>query len=494
MAHTALYRKYRSESLDAVVGQRHITDTLQKALSNDQVAHAYLFTGPKGVGKTSVARILAHEILGLTYNPMDPDHIDIIELDAASNRRIDEIRELLDKVYVGPSIASKKIYIIDEVHMLTNEAFNALLKTLEEPPSHVVFIMATTELHKLPETVVSRTQRFGFHPIGHADIIDHLQIIAKQESISVADDALQLIAEHSEGSFRDAISLLEQCMFNAQEEVSVEHVHMVLGLTKTTVLEQLTELMTRGTAGDLLNALDEIYHQGVAPGQLAKQLVVHWRALLRKDSIDLSEHSLTFGIDTLLSTNFSSDAQLYLESALLRTRQAAQKNNTAPQQNESSHTAKATPEAKKQVAEKPVATTEKIVQKDSVDSKKVEKPSKQADTAPTTAAVPKVDPTVDGWNTVLEFLKTQNYSVYAALRLSDADIDNDTLHLYFKFPFHKKRFDSAAIRSALTTVVRNAFGENFSLETHVDAARHSKISKEKIDRVTTVLGGEVIEL
>jgi DNA polymerase III subunit gamma/tau len=160
----ALYRKYRSKSLSEIVGQKHITDTLSNAIKSGRISHAYLFTGPKGVGKTSIARILAHEVNGLAYAD-ESIHLDIIEIDAASNRRIDEIRDLRDKVHIAPTSAKYKVYIIDEVHMLTKEAFNALLKTLEEPPAHVIFILATTEAHKLPDTIVSRTQRFTFKAI-----------------------------------------------------------------------------------------------------------------------------------------------------------------------------------------------------------------------------------------------------------------------------------------------------------------------------------------
>ena len=160
----ALYRKYRPKKLSDVVGQEHITSTLDNALKSGKLSHAYLFTGPHGVGKTSIARILAHEVNGLKYDD-ESSHLDIIEIDAASNRRIDEIRDIRDKVHISPTSAKYKVYIIDEVHMLTREAFNALLKTLEEPPAHVIFILATTEVHKLPETIISRTQRYSFKPI-----------------------------------------------------------------------------------------------------------------------------------------------------------------------------------------------------------------------------------------------------------------------------------------------------------------------------------------
>src|ERR1700712_117496 len=204
----ALYRKYRSKSLAEIVGQEHVTSTLQNALKNGRVSHAYLLTGPRGVGKTSIARILAHEINGLAYD--DEAHLDIIEIDAASNRRIDEIRDLRDRVSTAPSSAKYKVYIIDEVHMLTKEAFNALLKTLEEPPAHVVFILATTEAHKLPETIISRTQRYSFRPVPAEQVIGLLQSIAKKEKITIDSEALALIAEHGEGSLRDSVSLLDQ--------------------------------------------------------------------------------------------------------------------------------------------------------------------------------------------------------------------------------------------------------------------------------------------
>src|SRR5579883_2497401 len=191
----ALYRKYRSKSLDELVGQEHVAATLKHALEQGKISHAYLFTGPRGVGKTSVARILAHAVNDVPYTG-ENTHLDIIEIDAASSGGVEEVRDLRDKVYITPASGKYKVYIIDEVHMMTGAAFNALLKTLEEPPAHAIFILATTEAHKVPATIVSRTQRFVFRPIPREQMVQHLRHIADEEKMAIADGALELIAEH----------------------------------------------------------------------------------------------------------------------------------------------------------------------------------------------------------------------------------------------------------------------------------------------------------
>lgn len=268
----ALYRKYRSRKLSDIVGQSHVTDLLSSALKTNRISHAYLFTGPRGTGKTSIARILAHEINNLPYND-ESTHLDIIEIDAASNNGVDDIRDLRERVQLAPSSATKKIYIIDEVHMLSKPAFNALLKTLEEPPEHVVFILATTDVDKLPETIVSRTQRYTFHKASTEDIIINLKRIAAAEKIIIDDEALQLIAEHSDGSFRDSVSLLDQLNGLADSTISAATVENSLGLVPSNVIVQLANATRDGKFDEVLSILNQLETSGHQASITSSQLV-----------------------------------------------------------------------------------------------------------------------------------------------------------------------------------------------------------------------------
>jgi DNA polymerase-3 subunit gamma/tau len=200
----ALYRKLRPLKLSDVIGQNHVTESLARAIALDQLSHAYLFTGPRGVGKTSIARIFAHEINKLDYKN-EGFHLDIIEIDAASNRKIEDIRDLREKVNIAPNSAKYKVYIIDEVHMLTNESFNALLKTLEKPPIHVIFILATTDVHKLPATILSRVQRYNFKLVDDEEMKDYIQKVCDSHGFKIDPGALKMIIEAGGGSVRDTL-------------------------------------------------------------------------------------------------------------------------------------------------------------------------------------------------------------------------------------------------------------------------------------------------
>lgn len=269
----ALYRKYRSKSLSEIVGQDHVTSLLDRALESNKVAHAYLLTGPRGTGKTSVARILAHKITGLPYDVED-NNLDIIEIDAASNNGVDNVRDLREKALVAPIKSQKKVYIIDEVHMLSKSAFNALLKIIEEPPEHVVFILATTDFDKVPDTIVSRTQRYNFRLIDESTVADHLAFIAKEESIKIDTDALNLIAERGGGSLRDSISLLDQIQHSESKnrEITRSDVEASLGLATKDEINAIGEAILSGDALKIITAVRQPELRGIGAVSVADQL------------------------------------------------------------------------------------------------------------------------------------------------------------------------------------------------------------------------------
>jgi DNA polymerase-3 subunit gamma/tau len=290
---TALYRKWRSQTFDEVVGQEHVTQTLRNALSEDRIAHAYLFAGPRGTGKTSSARILAKALNCTAPEGKRPCNacptcnaitegrmIDLIEIDAASNNSVDDIRELRDKVGFRPSEGRYKIYIIDEVHMLSNSAFNALLKTLEEPPPHARFVLATTEPHKIPATVLSRCQRFDFRRIPAPEIAGHLRHIITAEGFGAEDDALLAIARAAQGCMRDAVSLLDQMLAYGAEAITLAQVQQVLGAVNAEAVAGLVSALTSRNVPAGLNLIHKLVTDGASLNEFCQQVVEHLRAIM----------------------------------------------------------------------------------------------------------------------------------------------------------------------------------------------------------------------
>lgn len=341
MAYVALYRKWRPQGFDSLVGQEAVRTALTNALETGRIAHAYLFAGPRGTGKTSTAKILAKAVNcehGPTPNPCnecqncvrinDGTSMDVFEIDAASNRGIDEIRDLREKVAFAPVNGRYKVYIIDEVHMLTTEAFNALLKTLEEPPPHVIFILATTEPHKIPATIHSRCQRFDFKRVTDSDIVKRLREVADGSGIAADDDALQLIAVQADGGMRDALSLLDQCGVMA-ERVSAETVRSVLGIVGREALRELVKAVGEGNVPESLELLEALLAGGKDVKQIITELAEYLRAvLLYKASPEYREIYLTdtkeaiAAMEGLFSTDRLMAAQERLHQCMLELRQS----------------------------------------------------------------------------------------------------------------------------------------------------------------------------
>lgn len=268
----ALYRKYRPTSLDQVIGQPQVTDILQAAAKDGRFAHAYLFTGQRGTGKTTVARILAHLVNQIEYKDnMANDNIDIIEIDAASNNGVDDVREIRDNIMLRPMASRYKVFIIDEFHMLSKAAFNALLKTIEEPPEYIVFILATTELSKVPDTILSRVQRFTFRPLSSEVLANHILTIAKSENIEITESAAQLIANSAGGSVRDAITLLDQ--LSNYPEINDQLVRETLNLVPITTIDKLVNYIRESNLMALCGEINQLLGEGIDAVELSSQLV-----------------------------------------------------------------------------------------------------------------------------------------------------------------------------------------------------------------------------
>lgn len=343
-SYVVIARRYRPQGFDELVGQAQVTQALTNAIATNRVGHAYLFTGARGIGKTSTARIFAKALNcahGPTPQPCNVcdicqsiasgEDVDVLEIDGASNRGIDEIRQLRSNVGIRPSRSHYKIYIIDEVHMLTVPAFNALLKTLEEPPEHVKFIFCTTDVEKVPITVLSRCQRFDFPPVETSSIRDRLRFIVEGEGVQADDEALQLLARRAGGSLRDSQSLLEQLLSFCGQQITAADVHRLLGTAPSGRISAIISAIAQHEAAAALGGVDQAIAEGVDPGQLAEQLLGQFRDMMAavagcgaelmlstpaSDHAGLRETGQQLGLETLLA------AVQILDQCLIRMRQS----------------------------------------------------------------------------------------------------------------------------------------------------------------------------
>ncbi len=497
----ALYRKYRSKSLADVVGQDHITDILTRALKSERIAHAYLFTGPRGVGKTSIARILAHEINKLPYTE-ESQHLDIIEIDAASNNGVEDVRDLREKVQIAPVSASKKVYIIDEVHMLSKQAFNALLKTLEEPPAHIVFILATTDVEKLPATIISRTQRYGFRAINHADAVKHLKHIAKEENIAISDDALQLIAERGDGSFRDSISLLDQLssLADSKNGITTELIETSLGLASATIVMDLLQAVNKHDVATIAKILTNTEADGISPIVLTEQLI---RAV--RDHASTHPEVLPL-LDALLDVSKSTQPSIKLLSVL----------GTAALDHKPKSAALATPVLEVS------ATIEELAQQATKPHPKVQAPEPAKAVVPpapkpteaasksdvSTESAPPINPTPApsteataqplteavanqpfDWDALIAHTKENSVALYSVLSKCGYELDDSNrLTLFCVNAFYKKKLDDAKYSAHLYESLRAIGSSQLIVDTLPTAA---PLKDSQAAAIADIMGGGI---
>lgn len=470
----ALYRRYRSTSFDELVGQEHVTELLKQAVKSGAISHAYLFTGQKGTGKTSAARVLAYAINNLPYSA-DSQHLDIIEIDAASNRRIDDIRDLREKVFIAPTSAKYKVYIIDEVHMLTGESFNALLKTLEEPPAHAVFILATTELHKVPATIVSRTQRFHFRPVEQSKVVAHLKSIAKKEAITIDEEALKLVADYGGGSFRDSIGLLDQ-VGGLHTAVNAALVESILGRASATIVQETLDALAAGSEETVRRLLGEALDSGVSPVTFAEQLVA---ALLQRRAAGMTWYALSEQLMNIPKAHFP---QLLLTSVLLKF-VAAQRSTEGLATGPTASTAAPAQPKPVEKAPTPAPAAQPMPEPPAEPSSPPEpQQSAASDDAPATL----------NWDDVLTAAKDRNAPLYSVVSRAEAQYSNGRLTLAFQYALHRKKMQQAQYKTQLSTLIADVCGA--SPDIIVAETTHLAVD-ETAQQVADIMGGgEVVQV
>lgn len=480
----ALYRKYRSKSLSEIVGQDHVTSLLDRALESNKVAHAYLLTGPRGTGKTSVARILAHKITGLPYDVED-NNLDIIEIDAASNNGVDNVRDLREKALVAPIKSQKKVYIIDEVHMLSKSAFNALLKIIEEPPEHVVFILATTDFDKVPDTIVSRTQRYNFRLIDESTVADHLAFIAKKESIKIDTDALHLIAERGGGSLRDSISLLDQIQHSESKngEITRSDIEASLGLATKDEINAIGEAILSGDALKIITAVRQPELRGIGAVSVADQLY-NWI----QRNLESYPYLVTY-FEDLIKVQKSHRPDVAILVAVLKFAvkmpepQIIQRPST-----QESHRPDSLSMSSK-ITEEPIATAEPPEKS----TKILDTESKQDDDNSDIASQKDVQQKDQNkknnfnWQSVLDYLndhKSEFKGIHAILEKSKPIVKDNKVNLYVLNKFNKTKLDKR--RAVLGKILSESGVGDFEIEI-ID--RPAPPQNEQAAKVAAIMGG-----
>lgn len=481
--HITLYRKYRPKNFEEVAGQKEIVKTIKTSLRNGKTSHAYLFTGPRGVGKTTLARLIAKGVNclenGITDEPCNRcenclainngTFLDMVEIDAASNRGIDEIRQLKEKINYQPVKGRKKIYIIDEVHMLTKEAFNALLKTLEEPPEHVIFILATTEADKILPTIISRCQRYDFKTLSLNDMKEQLRFIGKNEGVDIPDDVLELIYESSGGSVRDAVSILERIMVTCLgEEITLEKSEEVLGVTSAKKMEEFLMEIKEKNYTKLVKTLDNFWNDSVEIELFFKDFAKYCKGLMAKGELEIEKGLTIIGciFDSLNKFKYEEDKRLvgYIIVDNLMKR-----------------TVKPTEVIVERVVEKEITPT-----KEEIKSERKEKLEGIT-----------LEYIAGKWNEIVKEAKREKITLGAFLITAKPyKLEDDILYIGFdaESSFCKEQMENSAYNDVFTEVVRKIINPKLKLK-YITIGKKKEIEKDSGDftkKIVDFFGGEIM--
>lgn len=536
----ALYRQYRPKTFDEVLGQEHITRTLRQQVLKGNIGHAYLFSGTRGTGKTSAAKILSRAVNCLNPhdgNPcneceickgiLDESIMDVIEMDAASNNSVDDVRDLKEKVIYPPSRARYKVYIIDEVHMLSKGAFNALLKTLEEPPKHLIFILATTEPERLPQTILSRCQRFDFKRITIKDIVENMRSISNKLNIEIDDKALNLIARNSDGAMRDALSLLDQCISFNDEKISYEDATNILGIANKYLIFDMVNDIKEKNLEKVLFAIDEIIQNGKDINQFIKDIIRHFRDLMvaktsknpaeiieTEDSEEYVVQSKTMRLEYILKAleilttaeaqgKWSTQPRIILEMAVIKLVSIEEELSLEER------VKRLEQGIKPAVINEQKATAASISKEKPIISEKPKPKAKEENKAPIEivddGSALEVEKIKNEWTKVIQAIKIKKINIYALIMEGEViSFENNLLTIVYNegFGFHKEAVSSPQNKEFVEDIVSKYFNKNITIHFFMKGELPNNFKKEDtksdkdeaINDVIDFFGKDIVEL